>query len=119
LPAIDADLNAGLIDEKEARRRRKNPASSAQWTARRGRARRRHRRPARRADQRHRRHGDRHRAARSHFRRGRSHLHASHRRRWPRHPGSRADRLNRRAQTSVLAQSEIHPRARLKTVASI
>ena len=31
----------------------------------------------------------------------------------------RADRLNRRAQTSVLAQSEIHPRARLKTVASI
>jgi flagellar biosynthesis protein FlhA len=35
--AIDADLSAGLIDEKEAKARRKNieanPISSAPWTA--------------------------------------------------------------------------------------
>ena len=66
--AIDADLSAGLIDEKEARRRRKTLEDESRLLRRHGRrleirARRRHRRPAGRVHQHHRRHGHRHRAA--------------------------------------------------------
>ncbi len=59
--AIDADLSAGLIDEDEARDRRKNLEDESSLFRRHGRrlevrARRRHRRPAHHLHQRHRRH---------------------------------------------------------------
>ena len=66
--AIDADMSAGLIDENEARARRKTLEARRRLLRRHGRrlevrARRRHRRPARRLHQRHRRHDHRHGAA--------------------------------------------------------
>ena len=74
--AIDADLSAGLIDEKEARRRRKRARGRKRLLRRHGRrlevrARRRHRRPAGRVHQHHRRHDHRHRPAGHAVRRGR------------------------------------------------
>ncbi len=66
--AIDADLSAGLIDEAEARRRRKTLEDEFGLLRRHGRrleirARRRHRRPAGGVHQHHRRHDHRHRPA--------------------------------------------------------
>ena len=80
--AIDADLNAGLIDEKEARQRRKTLEDEVGLLRRHGRRfeirpRRRHRRAPRGDDQRHRRHDHRHRAARPQLRRRRPGLHAA------------------------------------------
>ena len=68
--AIDADLSAGLIDEKEARRRRQDARGRRRLLRRHGRrlqirARRRHRRPLGRVHQRDRRHDHRHRASRA------------------------------------------------------
>ena len=66
--AIDADLSAGLIDEKEARQAPQGAGGRKRLLRRHGRrlevrARRRHRRPAHRLHQRHRRHHHRHRPA--------------------------------------------------------
>ena len=74
--AIDADLSAGLIDETEARKRRKDARGRERLLRRHGRrlevrARRRHRRPAGGVHQRHRRHDHRHRPAGPVVRRGR------------------------------------------------
>ena len=98
--AIDADLSAGLIDEDEARRRRKTLEDESRLLRRHGRrlqirARRRHRRPAGGIHQHHRRHDHRHRPAGPAVRRGRAHLHAAHRRRRPGHADPGADRLDR------------------------
>ena len=99
--AIDADLSAGLIDEDEARRRRKTARGRIRLLRRHGRrleirARRRHRRPAGGVHQHHRRHDHRHRAAGHAVRRSRAHLHAAHGRRRAGHAGPGADRLDRR-----------------------
>ena len=105
--AIDADLSAGLIDEKEARRRRKTARGRKRLLRRHGRrlqirARRRHRRPAGRLHQRHRRHDHRHRAAGHDAspRPAHSYTHA-HRRRRPGHADPGADRLDRRRPAGV------------------
>ncbi len=99
--AIDADLSAGLINETEARRRRKTLEDESGFFGAmdgaskfvRGDA---DRRPAGRVHQRHRRHDHRHRAAGHVVRGGRAHLHAAHRRRRPGHADAGADRVDRR-----------------------
>ena len=98
--AIDADLSAGLINEKDARTPPQAARGRKRVLRRDGRrlevrARRRDRRPAGRLHQHHRRHDHRHRAAGPAVRRGRPQLHAAHRRRWPGHAGAGADRLDR------------------------
>ena len=98
--AIDADLSAGLIDEAEARRRRKTLEDESRLLRRHGRrlqirARRRHRRPAGGVHQHHRRHDHRHRPAGPAVLRGRAHLHAAHRRRRLGHADPGTDRLDR------------------------
>ena len=104
--AIDADLNAGLIDEKAARERRKaledesgffgamdGASKFVRGDAIAGLARRLH--------QHHRRHHHRRRAAGPVVRRGRPHLHRADRRRRSGHAGAGADRLDRRGPPGI------------------
>ncbi len=108
--AIDADLSAGLIDEKEARRRRKQLEDESAFYRRHGRrfeirARRRHRRPPGGLHQHHRRHDHRHRPTGHQLRRSRHELHRAHRRRRPGDAGAGADRVDRGRPAGVQGRS--------------
>ena len=86
--AIDADLSAGLIDEKAGARGggaswRRRAVSTARWTARRNSSAAMRSRPDHHRDQHPRRPGDRAAAARHVVRRRGRHLHHADRRRWP------------------------------------
>ena len=99
--AIDADLSAGLIDEKEARRRRQKLEDEGGFFGAMDGASKFVRGDAiagllGRVHQRHRRHDHRHRPAGLELCRRRAFLHHPHRRRRPGHPDPGADRLHRR-----------------------